>query len=310
VSLSGKGTLVDSFDSGVGPYGSANQASEANVFSNGGLVAVGSTRVAGDVRSALGGVTIDKNGTVMGNVRAGTTIATAGTIEGTATPNAQSPPIAAPTVAACSPFSDASGISGKFTYNAATGDLTVSGGNTVTLADGAYCFHKLTLSGGSSLTVSGPVSIVVTDKIDASGGGFANTTRIPANLQISNSYSGTGGMTLSGGSGSYMNVYPPRMGIALSGGSAVYGALLGKTLVLSGGTAVHYDCSSSTCGVPTSISEHRTDLVWHAVEPSGPGAQLELAVVARSEPNVKRTGIAPAPCSHARRRRLALARSQ
>jgi hypothetical protein len=32
------------------------------------------------VRSALGGVTIDKNGTVTGNVRAGTTIATAGTI--------------------------------------------------------------------------------------------------------------------------------------------------------------------------------------------------------------------------------------
>jgi hypothetical protein len=39
------------------------------------------------------------------------------------------------------------------------------------------------------------VSIVVTDKLDASGGGFANTTRIPANLQISSSYSGTGGVT-------------------------------------------------------------------------------------------------------------------
>jgi phage baseplate assembly protein gpV len=138
---------------------------------------------------------------VTGNVRAGTTIANAGTIGGTATPNAQSPPIAAPTVAACSPFSDPSGISGKFTYNAATGDLTVSGGKTVTLADGAYCFHELTLSGGSSLSVSGPVSIVVTDKLDASGGGFANTTHIPANLQISSSYSGTGGVTLSGGSG-------------------------------------------------------------------------------------------------------------
>jgi hypothetical protein len=240
VSLSGTGSLVDSFDSGVGPYGSANQAGEANVFSNG-LVAVDSTRVAGDVRSAQGGVTIDKNGTVMGNVRAGTTIATAGTIGGTATPNAQSPPIAAPTVAACNPFSDASGISGKFTYNAATGDITVTAGTTVTLADGTYCFHKLTLSGGSSLTVSGPVSIVVTDKLDASGGGFANTTRIPANLQISSSYSGTGGVTLSGRSGSYMSVYAPRTGITVSGGSSVYGALLGKTLVLSGGTAVHYD---------------------------------------------------------------------
>jgi hypothetical protein len=66
--------------------------------------------------------------------------------------------------------------------------------------------------------VSGPVSIVVTDKLDASGGGFANTTRTPANLQISSSYSGTGGVTLSGRSGSYMSVYPPRTGITLSGG--------------------------------------------------------------------------------------------
>ena len=45
VSLTGKGTLVDSFDSSIGPYGSANQGSEASLFSNG-LVAVGSARVA------------------------------------------------------------------------------------------------------------------------------------------------------------------------------------------------------------------------------------------------------------------------
>ena len=37
-------------------------------------------------------------------------------------------------------------------------------------------------------------------------------------------------------------------------------------------------------------------LVRHAVEPSGPGGQPELAVFARSEPNVTPTGIASAPC--------------
>ena len=36
-------------------------------------------------------------------------------------------------------------------------------------------------------------------------------------------------------------MYAPATGIALSGGSPVYGALLGKTLSVSGGGAVHYD---------------------------------------------------------------------
>ena len=44
----------------------------------------------------------------------------------------------------------AAGISGYFSYNAATGDLTVSGGKTGTLAAGTYCFNNLTLSGGSA----------------------------------------------------------------------------------------------------------------------------------------------------------------
>ena len=88
------------------------------------------------MRSAPASVTLDKGGLVTGDVTAGTAITNKGTINGTATPNSPSPPIVAPPVPVCSPFSGDGGISGKFSYNAAKGDLTVSGGKTVTLASG------------------------------------------------------------------------------------------------------------------------------------------------------------------------------
>ena len=55
----------------------------------------------------------------------------------------------------------------------------MSGGKTATLAAGTYCFHNVTLSGGSTLAVAGPVKIVVTGKVNASGGTFVNPTHVP-----------------------------------------------------------------------------------------------------------------------------------
>ena len=91
----------------------------------------------GGIRSALGPVTVQNGGVVTGDVQAGTTITNKGTINGTATPNSPSPTIAPPDVAPCSPFSGTAGHQRRqFKYDAAKGDLTVSGGKTVTLADG------------------------------------------------------------------------------------------------------------------------------------------------------------------------------
>ncbi len=239
VSLSGKNAVVDSFDSSAGQYGSANKGSAASLFSNG-AIALGQTAVGGNVRSALGPASLEKGGLVTGDVTAGTTITNKGTINGTASPNTPTPAIAAPPVAACS-FSDGAGISGNFAYTAATGDLTVSGGKTATLAAGTYCFNNLTLSGGSVMTVSGPVVIKLTGKLNGSGGSFANPTYVPANLRIESSFTGAGGVALSGGSGAYLTVYAPGTGVTLSGGSPLFGALLGKTLTASGGADIHYD---------------------------------------------------------------------
>jgi hypothetical protein len=240
VAFGGKGVLVDSYDSSAGPYGSGNNGNAAEVFSNH-AVGLSSSSTHGSIRSALGPVSLDKGGLVTGDVRAGLGITNLGTIGGTQTPNSPSQPINAPPVAACSPYSSASGISGKFTYNAATGDLTVSGGKTATLADGTYCFHNVTLSGGSTLAVTGPVAIVVNGPLNGSGGSFVNATRIPSNLQLSSSYAGANGVRLSGGTSAFMSIYAPTTNVALSGNSPLFGAVLGRTLEASGSTAIHYD---------------------------------------------------------------------
>jgi hypothetical protein len=240
LTASGKNVVVDSYDSAAGPYGTANHGSAADLFSNGGI-GLNSVSIFGNVRSALGSVLVNK-AFVSGDVRAGGPITnTGGTIGGTATPNSPSPTIVAPPVPACSPFSGTGGLSGKYEYNAATGDLQVSGGKAATLAPGTYCFHNLALSGGATLTVSGPVVIKLTGQLNGSGGSLVNLTKLPSNLQVESSYAGANGVVLSGGASGYLSVYAPQTSITISGSSPVFGALLGKTLDLSGNAVVHYD---------------------------------------------------------------------
>ena len=149
VSIVPNGSSVDSFDSSAGLYGGSNQGSAALVLSNG-TVSIGHVVLHGDVLSTQGGVRFTTSTAhVTGDVTAGGAVSGPGLVDGTVTQNAPSPAISAPTVAACSPYSNKSGISGgSFTYSA--GNLTVVSG-TVTLANGAYCFHNITLGTGTTL---------------------------------------------------------------------------------------------------------------------------------------------------------------
>jgi hypothetical protein len=237
VSVGGSNVVVDSFDSSAGAYGTANAGSAALLLSNG-TITLNRTKVFGSVRSAQGSVTLKDGASVTGDVTAGTTIS-GGTIGGTATAKSPAAKIVAPAVAACSPFSSAAGISGKYTYDAKRGDLTVSGGNTATLANGSYCFHKVTLSGGATLRVNGAVTVRLTGQLTAGDGKIVNSTNVPANLQIASSYAGDG-VTLSGGPGMYLSLYAPASAVKLTGGMPVHGAVLGKTLTVTG-DSVHYD---------------------------------------------------------------------
>jgi hypothetical protein len=130
-------------------------------------------------------------------------------------------------------------------------NVTVSGGKTLTLSPGTYNFNTLKLSGGSVLTISPAGRIIIeiagagspTKALDFSGGSISNSGGTPADVQIV--YAGTADMVLSGGSSSAGVVYAPNSDITMSGGSPWFGAIVGRTFINSGGSAVHYDRSLS-----------------------------------------------------------------
>jgi hypothetical protein len=196
--------------------------------------------VRSDVLSTHGSVTLRKASRVTGNVTAGGAIRNGGAITGTMKANSPSPTITASPVAPCSPFSGRAGIHGRFTYRAAKGDLTVTPGKTVRLGAGAYCFHRLTIPKSSVLKVTGPVTITLTGVLRASGT-FVNATSSAANLRIRSSYKDAKGVALTGGRKAYLTVYAPKTGITMSGGGAIWGALFGRKLFVSGNSDVHFD---------------------------------------------------------------------
>jgi hypothetical protein len=181
-----------------------------------------------------GDITMTGSGVIHGDATASGTVS--GTVTGTVT--AHGPVTSFSPVAACSPYSGSGGISatGGLTHDTATGDIAVSGGNTLTLARGTYCFNQFTLSGGGTLKLTGPTTIYLTAKGDFSGGTLDNTTLDPGNLKI---FSNSELVLSSGGTHAYMSIYAPDSKLTISGGGNFYGRAVGGAVTLSGGTTFH-----------------------------------------------------------------------
>ena len=143
-------------------------------------------------------------------------------------------------MAACSPYSAKSKIKGiaTFSYSRKTGDLTVSKG-AIKLAKGAYCFHSIALAAGTSLTVSGPVTLNLKGVITGSGH-IVNLTNNPAKLRIQTNYSGADGLTLQGGAHAYMTVFAPATTVTIASGS-IFGNLFAGSVNLTGTAKFHAD---------------------------------------------------------------------
>lgn len=247
VSITGAGP-VDSYDSN-GTY-AATKGSLASVVSNGTITMTGSAKVAGSVRSTQAGVVMSGASQVTGNATAGTTVSRSGsaTVGGTITNNAIAPAVSLPVVPSCGPpYSANSGISGTYSYNAGTGDLSLSGVNVATLANGTYCFHNLTIGNSAQLKVNGPVTIKLTGTLSVNGAaGINNTTLIPSNLRILSSYTGSNGLSFGNSASAYMLVYAPGTGVTLSGASPLFGTVAGKSITISNSGMLHYDTRLQT----------------------------------------------------------------
>ena len=92
----------------------------------------------------------------------------------------------------------------------------------------------------SADSIDGAMTIKATADRD---GAFNVTAPMPDDGEVSASAIGAGsdGVTISGNSSAYLTVYAPGTSVTISGGSPVFGALLGRTLTISGNSQVHYD---------------------------------------------------------------------
>jgi hypothetical protein len=252
VNFTAGSSTADGLDSSVPGGYPATANTRARVLSNGTITLNGS-RVDGNILSANGSVVLNLGSIVNGHVTA-VSISGPGTVSGVKT-NHDSAPIVAPLPnfnALCpGGFTNpSSAITGNYKYDPATGSLTVAGNAVVRLA-GDYCFGSITITGGAVMQVeTGPVTIRVNGVINAGGGSFANSTARPTNLRIESSYTGVGGVILKGNNSSYLTLYAPGTDVSLQGGT-LFGAVVGKTLTVQGGTAVHYDNAATRQGWTT-----------------------------------------------------------
>ncbi|HEX4785162.1 MAG TPA: PilX N-terminal domain-containing pilus assembly protein [Candidatus Sulfotelmatobacter sp.] len=251
------GTITDSYNSSNGTYAATHSNTDGNVGTNGNMNMSGTTTINGMLSGpntntgACPDVLTTSGGAVTG-----------GLVALTNPPSYPTPPAPSPTPPPTNQniSNICGGVSGC-TDLAATvpcphgvafapgqfGNVNVAGGTCVTLSAGTYNINSLTLSGGSPLILnSGPVILNIAGTgtataINLSGGSVTNNTGAPANFQIV--YGGTDAVILSGGSASSAVVYSPNAPITMSGSSAWYGAVIGSSVLDSGGAAIHYDAA-------------------------------------------------------------------
>ncbi len=237
INISG-GSYTNSYNSGSG-YSAGSAGSQGNICSNSSIsLSGGSTIVNGNATPGIGD-TVSASG---GSSVTGTT---------TAETTALSEPAVNTSGAAASNNNANIPLSqqGKNPIDG-QGDFTLQGGDYLTLPAGTYYFAKLTLGGGSTITVNAAVVIYTTGDVDISGGSVANTTSIPSNFVLDSST--TGKVTISGSSQMYGIVYAPAADITRSGGSSdFFGSMVGKSLTLSGGGGLHYDTALGGGGSTT-----------------------------------------------------------
>jgi hypothetical protein len=184
-----------------------------------------------------------------------------GTVTGTRTGGAAAFPVQPNLACPAGGFTASVPAGAGITYVPATGKLTVSGGKNITLPvpPTQYYFSQVILSGGSTITMNSGgahADIIISDKLDLSGGGIVNTSSHPTELGLNACGSPVSPSTwnLSGGSGAYFSVYAPNHPINISGSGDIYGAMIGASYNSSGGSHLHYDEALGRVGNPNALS--------------------------------------------------------
>jgi Flp pilus assembly protein TadG len=225
VTMSGS-SHTDSFSSDSGPYSSATAKANGHVCSNDDINMSGSAAIVGNAHPGPGHK-------VKSSSSIGVTGNTVPLEQKLTFPPADPGSAVSINENASIPTSDL----GKTPLNSKS-EFTLSGGDGVDLPPGTYYFNKMTLSGGSSIRITGQTKIFITGDCVLSGGSVANLTFLPKHLQI---YPMGSKCVISGDSAFYGVVYGPTAKVERSGDSDFYGSIVARELVLSGSGGIHAD---------------------------------------------------------------------
>lgn len=246
--------IVDSFDSRVGPYSFLTHKDGALLMCNGaaaGSVDIGTAKVYGKAATGPGGtVTVDNlNGGALGDLgwhaASNTGIQTGTTSDDV---NASFPSNSPPTGFFLTPSGGTVGGT-NYTYVLDSGSYQRSsfvigaGGKAIVTGNvDLYVTGDFVLSGTSYLWIAPGASlkIYVGGKFLVSGSGIANGTGLPANLTVLG-LNGNTTCAYSGSSAFVGTINCPEAAVAVSGSGGIYGSATAKTIIVSGGAALHYD---------------------------------------------------------------------
>ena len=255
--LNNQNIVVDSYDSRDsnkstnGLYDVAKRQQNGDIATDGNIIDAGNAHIYGDVATNSGTVTGAAN--ITGIER---------------TDFYQEPiPVGAPNWSVVN--TSVTNVTGNATITADTtsgtvnsryqlSGLSLSGTKTLTIAgnpDGSptyveiYVTGDISLSGGAQVVVQPGVSakIYFAGNVDVSGNGILNSNNQPRDLQLYGIQPNTGTnkhVNLGGNGQIIASVYAPGHDVTVNGGGSsghVFGSVVGKTVVMTGVTNLHYD---------------------------------------------------------------------
>jgi Flp pilus assembly protein TadG len=124
-------------------------------------------------------------------------------------------------------------------------DMTIKSNNTLTISAGTYYVDDVSIQG--TLSCTGPVTLVVQGNFSMSGRALTSAN-LPANfklIMVRDSSNVIGTVSVSSASAFYGQIYAPESAISMSGNGDIYGSIIGKSITMSGTSAVYYDLNLS-----------------------------------------------------------------
>ncbi len=225
---------TNSYDSFDGSYDPATAGNQGSLCSDGSITVGGSAYIDGDVRAGEGQTTTINGGTLditgqLGNRETQLNL-----------PSVDASPYAILNDNLLLPKYKPPMSGWIDPINGATGDFKLEGGAVYDIPPGTYYFNSMTLVGGSVLNISGKTVIYVTGSVDFHGGSQVNNnTELANNLWIN--VTGPENVNINSSTTFYGVVYAPDSDVHYAGSADYFGAIVGKTLAISGNAIAHYD---------------------------------------------------------------------